>query len=481
MDDFESDLDIFGQQQGLYKLYTQLCLCFQMSDEGPSQADIVATLTMGLERLTASFPWVAGQVVRQSTTAEVDDTPTLYKIRPFEKTPRLVVKDLREGHPTLTMDTLRQANFPFTMLDESVIAPINTLAAGTDGPAPVFAVQANFIPGGLLLTFVTQHNTMDMTGMVEIMRLLSKACHDGEVFTAEEIATGNLDRRNLIPLLDEIDIPPGPDQNQTGKRSADQAASDAVDDIPAQQPLALAQAQAESQPPPPPPPPKCSWSYFVFSASSLASLKSVAMQSLTNSSSFVSTDDVLSAFIWLWVSRARRPRLDPSREVTFARAIDPRRYLGIPATYPGLVQNMTYTTFPLEELLDTHLGHIASKLREAVDPATSNLAHATRALATRLHRAPGDNSLNVTARLDPAADIMLSSWAKYDCYNLDYNLGLGRPEAVRRPRFVPVENLFYLMPKAPDGEVAVALCLREDDLARLKGDEGFMRYAVYVG
>ncbi len=77
--------------------------------------------------------------------------------------------------------------------------------------------------------------------------------------------------------------------------------------------------------------------------------------------------------------------------------------------------------------------------------------------------------------------MMLSSWAKYDCYDLDFNLGLGKPDAVRRPAFVPIESLFYLMPKRPDGEIAVALCLREEDLERLKSDKEFMKYANYVG
>ncbi|OAP60481.1 hypothetical protein AYL99_05483 [Fonsecaea erecta] len=461
MEELAYHLDIFGQQQGLYKLYTQLCLCFRMNDSS-SHSDIVDTLTKGLEKLTASFPWVASQVSRE----EADDgAMKLYQMKPFEKTPRLVIKDLRDGSSTLTMDALREVNFPFSMLDESIIAPVNTLAAGTDGPALVFLVQANFIPGGLLLTLVTQHNTMDMTGMAQVMHLLSKACRN-EPFTAEEISNGNVDRRKIIPLLDET-YTPGPElSHQIGKPPAHESASIAADgDAPQSQPQS----------------PKCSWAYFIFSGTSLTILKSLAMQSLNGKVAYVSTDDVLSAFIWSSVARARRPRLQPIGEVTFARAIDPRRYLGIPDTYPGLVQNMTYTEDSLEGLLNAPLGSIASKLREAVDPSTSNLAYATRALATWLHRAPENNNVNVTATLDLSADIMLSSWAKYDCYDLDFNLGLGKPEAVRRPQFVPVESLFYLMPRKPNGEIAAALCLREEDLERLRRDEEFIKYAVYVG
>lgn len=53
-----------------------------------------------------------------------------------------------------------------------------------------------------MLTLVAQHNVMDMTGQDFIVNTLSKACHN-ESFTSEEIATGNIDRSNIIPLLDD--------------------------------------------------------------------------------------------------------------------------------------------------------------------------------------------------------------------------------------------------------------------------------------
>lgn len=457
MEDLGDRLDVLGQQPGLFKLYTQLCLCYPVADAS-SYASIRNTLTAGLERLATSFPWVAGQVVTEHSEG---GRPDVFKITPFEKIPRLVVKDLRQESSAPTMDDFRHANFPFSMLHESVVAPINTLAAGTDAPAPVFLIQANFIHGGLLLTFCTQHNTMDMTGHAQVMYLLSKACRN-ESFTSEELTTGNCDRRHLIPLLDES-YQPGPELSRQIAKPPP------------------AEISADNHPAPPATPPKCIWTYFTFSSTSLAALKSLATKSLTASTSYVSTDDVLSSFIWQGITRARLPRLDPRDETTFARAVDPRRYLGIAATYTGLVQNMVYNTLALETLINEPLGSVASQMRAEVDPKTSNLGFKTRALVTWLHRSSDKSSVNVTATLHLSSDIMLSSWAKYDSYELDFNLGLGKPEAVRRPAFVPVESLFYLMPKRPDGEIAVAMCLREEDLERLKADEEFMKYSTYVG
>lgn len=438
--ELDFDLDVFGQLSGL-QIYTQICLCFSVTDPSSSHSTIIInTLTNGLERLSASFPWIAGQVV---------NADGIYKIKSFERIPRLVVKDLRNDPSIPTMDDMKQANFPMSMLDETIIAPRNTLP-GTCGETPsdttpVFLLQANFIIGGLLLTFVGGHQTMDMTGQSQIIRLLAKACHNEE-FTSEEVSWGNHPRRDIIPFLDEPLSTPS---------------------LPGRPPAA------------PSPPPEFSWANFSFHPTSLAALKSLATKTIS-SANYISTDDALSAFIWQSVVRARLSRLNPTSETTFARAVDPRRYLGIPQMYTGVVQNMTYFKYTLQKLLDESLGSVASRFRLAVDPKTSTLGYDTRALATTLNRSKG-TSAGVAANLDLSSDIMLSSWARENFYELDFNLGLGKPESVRRPKFFPVESLIYIIPKRPDGELVVAICLRDEDMERLRVDEEFAKYGKYIG
>ncbi|EON61793.1 hypothetical protein W97_01010 [Coniosporium apollinis CBS 100218] len=360
------------------------------------------------------------------------------------------------------MDALRRANFPMSMLDENIIAPHKTLPGiFNESASEVFLLQANFITGGLMLTFVGQHQTMDMTGQAQIIHLFSKACHS-EQFTSEELSSGNLDRRNLFPLLDDSYEPGSELARQIVKPTPSHPISNDTNSHPA-----------------PLPPPRCTWAYFTFPPTSLTALKSSATKTIT--SGYISTDDALSAFIWQSVIRARLPRLDPTAESTFARAVDVRPYLDIPPTYPGLMQNMTYHTYTAQQLAEEPLGGVASQLRSALDPKTSNLGHHTRALATFLDRSPDKNVISFTATLDLSVDIMLSSWAKLDCYELDFNLGLGNAEAVRRPHFTPVESLVYLMPRALDGEIAVAVCLRDEDMERLRADEEFVKYAKFVG
>jgi trichothecene 3-O-acetyltransferase len=450
--DVNDYLDILGQQP-LLKIYTQICFCFSVADAS-SHSAIINTLNNGLERLSASFPWVAGQVVNEGSG---EGNSGIFRIKPLEKIPRLVVKDLRHDPSIPTMESLRLANFPFTMLDETIIAPRKTLPGSSNESAldsiPVFLLQANFITGGLLLTIVGQHNAMDVTGQGQVIHLLSKAC-DNQEFTCEELTSGNLVRRDLIPFLD--------DSYKPGSELAHQIAKP-TNELPT------------------PSSPKCTWTYFIFHTTSLAALKSLATNTITVPSGYISTDDALSAFVWQSVIRARLPRLNPRAESTLARAVDVRHYLDIPLKYPGLVQNMTYHTSTLQNLLEESLGDVASHLRSALDPRTSNLRYHTRALATFLNSTADKSIISMIATLDLSVDIMVSSWAKLDCYELDFNFGLGKPEAVRRPQFEPVESLIYLMPRRLDGEIAVAICLRDEDMQRLRDDEEFAKYGVYIG
>jgi trichothecene 3-O-acetyltransferase len=104
-----------------------------------------------------------------------------------------------------------------------------------------------------------------------------------------------------------------------------------------------------------------------------------------------------------------------------------------------------------------------------------------RSLATHLTLNPNKSSVTPGADLNLSSDIFFSSWAKLPCYNLDFNLGLGFPESVRRPRFDQVEGLMYLMPMDRGGGVDAAICLRDEELEGLRTDGEFGEYAKWIG
>lgn len=469
----DMELDLLGAQPALFRLYTQLAFVFR-AQEQVQHDTIVSTLTAGLERLAQAFPYTAGQVI--NTTADPNGAPS-YRIRPLEAVPRLTVKNYENDAAIPTLAQLEEAQYPMSMLHEDTWAPCPTLSSlafdptkpsgsGTE-PAPVMLVQLSFIKGGVVLCINMQHNVCDMMGQAAVMAWFSKACR-GEEFTAQELEIGNADRRETVPV-------------PNGSVDQDHILSDLEDQL---LPTTTTASNNDAPAPPAPtPPPPCSWSYYKFPPSSQLHLKALATSSLPPSTPFISTDDALSAFILTSLLRIRRPRLpSPSRTISLARAVDARRYLSVPSNYPGILQNMAYTNFTITELSTMPLSHVAAHLRRKIDPELSDVAQRTRSLLTFLSQAPENmNKVSFTARQRYDADVALSSWAKVPAYEWDFGMGLGAAVAVRRPGFVPVESLVYVMPRDADGGVVVAMCLREGDVERLRGDGEWGGLVEFVG
>lgn len=95
-------------------------------------------------------------------------------------TPPPVVHDLRTDPSAPSFEAMRKAHFPFSVLGEEIFAPYKTIPGRIAGsgaePTAVFAIQASFVAGGLVLAFVGHHQVMDMTGISQLMGLLSKSC-----------------------------------------------------------------------------------------------------------------------------------------------------------------------------------------------------------------------------------------------------------------------------------------------------------------
>ena len=75
---------------------------------------------------------------------------------------------------------------------------------------------------------------------------------------------------------------------------------------------------------------------------------------------------------------------------------------------------------------------------------------------------------------------MISSWAHQRTENLQFG-PLGLPDFVRRQKFAPLESLSYLMPRTREGDVDLAACFREEDLAMLASDKTWTEVTEYIG
>lgn len=430
-------------------IYTQICFCFSLKESERQQHEIVASLEKGLGQLAAAFPWISGKVVK-------DPDSGLFVVKNHHSAPQLVVKDYGHSGPAPTFKKLQDSGFPCSLLDETLVAPRSTTPGvfSESLDEPVFIVQATFVDQGLLLTFLAHHQVMDGTGEAQMVYLLSKACR-GEEFTLEELKNGNLDREHLVPLFSEQETAAYGDFTT---RLVHQIVN--VNKKPAN-------TTSET----------VFWATLEFSASALAELKQRASAELSGVP-FVSTDDALTAFLWAAISRARLPRVSPKSASLMARAVNVRPYLGIPANFPGVINNMTYTEQTIGELANLPLGTLASRLRAKLTGPNATLAQDSRALATLITATQKHPITSATATLDDSTGLALSSWAAQNSYLVDF--GFGRPECVRRPQFTPVESLIYILPRELSGGVGVMVCLRDSDWKNMRSDTEVKKYARYV-
>ena len=154
--------DVIGQLA--QKIYTPISLCFPLRDAS-SQSQIIDTLTKGLKGLSISFPWLAGQIIIEGGADGNTGRP---KIIPLDKTSHLIVKGFTHDAVVPSMDTLRKANFPSTMLEGTVFMSLKGLPTiygeSEDDPAPVFFLQVN--SSTVASSSTSPANTAQCMGMV---------------------------------------------------------------------------------------------------------------------------------------------------------------------------------------------------------------------------------------------------------------------------------------------------------------------------
>jgi len=453
--DFSHLQDVMGSLPML-KRYIVVCLAFTLDDTSTSRSEAERSLHDAVDRFGQAFPFLTGQVVMDGRREGHSGRP---KVIPLQDHIQLDVKDLDEFP---SMQEIREAQYPFSMLDCKVLAPSIASSWSSEGfqqIAPVLMLQANFIRGGLLLTFAGNHMMMDMTGLGMTISLFSKACR-AEPFTREEVLQGNQPRGNVVPLLGDK-YQPGPelDDSLVKPRAMEEKNNPSLDSVAVQAPQY---------------PPK--WVYFNFTAGNLTQLKEQAGNQTV--APYISTDDAVGALCWQSLARARLPRLGSHVRTVFARPISARKYLGLQGYYLGHMVDMVYEAE--EDVWQHRLGDIAGRLRQLL-LQDEKIAYHTRAFATMLSRLADKNQIANGARLDLNRDIILSSYANIRCCELEFGPALGVPDAARRPRMEAWPSLLYMMPKSRNGDIAVAFCVSEEDLAILRRDEGFMAYADYLG
>jgi trichothecene 3-O-acetyltransferase len=454
MEDQARYQDVIGQFP-LLKTYNHGIFFFPLRDE-TSRESVVKALETATVKVTSKIPWLADQVVNEGKGPGNSGT---FKLAPWPSSAQLNtivrVKDCSDVCPPYA--EIIKARGPISMLDGNILCPYPGFPLSYEeseiGPAPVVAIQANFIKGGLLLNFSNQHNIMDASALFMFIMLLAAAMRSEE-FPDRAIEQGNRDRKTVVPLL-------GPDEPIRDHNH-----------------LRRPPPSKTPQPPAAPQSP-ASWCYFRFFGKNIPKIKALAAdpEGFDSSVPFISSNDALCAFCWKRLAAARlRNGRDPDAMSKFSRAIDARTAMGVPMEYMGQMVYHSATRLSLKELVDLPLSAIASRMRKDLNDVNNDFS--VRSYVTFLAGVPDKSTLAYGGPFNPDTDIGSSSMAQLSALP---NFGvLGAPELIRRPNLAPIPGCLYFYPPE-GGDLPVLVCLNKEDLKALRADPEWSLCTEFIG
>ena len=463
--------------------YTHVIRVFETSAFTPRDA-YVAALRRAFDELCAAIPWLAHQVIIVDTgpgsSGHIKSAPW-----PDSAPPNTVVRvDKDDELPSLP--TLIATEFPMSMLNpthlfNSTGPSVLTSAPAPHGscPAPVCAIHAVFIRGGVLVTLSTHNTMIDETGAMQLWAYLSTLMNGGTL-SARAVRLTNVDRACVVPLL-----PPGaPLKNYTHL-------------LPPSPP----------RPPSLAPPPRAEWRVFHIARAGLADLKARATPVPTPAVPSISAADALAAFCWQCVSAVRlRLRLHARRrsgattgtaaDVACCRAEDQvsqfrqpasgRAALGLGSAYLGCLTVHARSWLALGEVVGSPLSRIAALLRRDRDEWVGE-EWSVRSCATFVAGVADKSQLLYGGALDPETDLCATSLLEWagggGGGGVPFRLGglLGESKMLRRAGGPPVPGSLYFLPSDNPRDVQIAMCLSLRELDGLEQDPEWRRYVRRSG
>ncbi|QKD50405.2 transferase [Fusarium oxysporum Fo47] len=424
----------------------RLILCYP-TNPGMDKRQIYENLKKGLAHTVASIPWISGHIARQdpkTRKVQILDSPGGFMF-PY--------KDLTDVLPSYA--ELRERNFPLAEFTTVQVGPIDVMPQGPN--QPVFAAQANFVKGGLLLTVGVHHSACDASALDAI---LSTWSHNTAVASGGSGSFSTLDgpSNDRSPLM-EGDL-----------GNADVAAFPEYVLMPTPHSTEgdLSSMSGFQMPP-------LASHLFHFSPKSLTKLKAEA--------GAFSSHDALCAFIWQRMTLARMhsgvfndPPGDSTSRFCFAVNIRNRMSPPLPPSYMG----------------NASMGCVTKKISVASMISNNGLKQASAAIRRSLNDFNSPRRITSTigllgSRPDPTdfklsfngflgLDVVESSWADLGVYGHQWGDAIGTLDAVRIPG-EGSDGTMMILPRLKDGGLDVVVGLSTAAMEKLIEDEKFVSVA----
>lgn len=379
----------------------------------------------------------------------------------------VVVKDLRHPHDfPFTYQELKAKSFPVSAFDGDHLCRGPVWASPGDR-IPISLIQANFIRGGLILTWNIFHMIGDGTSFYLWTKVWAEGCR----------------RAQSLNIPDPVQLPLAiwTDREQVMKPSGKNHGR--LEDHPEYTLLPFS---------PPGPSPKMLSQHhrgqvFYFSPQALKMLKADASPvnaTEPSNQKWISTNDALSALLWRTVMAVQSPleSLDGDPVSNYGISINARHRL-TPRVHPdtsGCFLGWVSVEAPIRRIIgDLNIADLAVLVRKAVLRADDNFGDDVVTLVDSLDDV---NRLVPTAFLDvPGLNCVQSSWTGFDLHSLEWGPVLGNKiDTVRSPSVGLLHGAQIILPVLPDGGMEVLMGVEESCLERLLNDPLLGKYAVAV-
>ncbi|KAL2067745.1 hypothetical protein VTL71DRAFT_15841 [Oculimacula yallundae] len=440
----EVELKLSPLDMNMPRLYGgRMTFCFPLPTDA-DKATVFESLKKTLAHTVASIPWLSGDV-----GLEVGSDPKDGRIQVVKGKGgvNFVYKDLSSKLPSYA--ELKKDNFTLSKLATPFVSPLQVIQQAQ----PVFAAQATFISGGLLLTIGVHHAVCDAAGqdfILETWALNATALSNSRSFTTYDPISN--DRTPLIACIPNNNISEFPEYVLAPTPPSDQTS--------------MAPPAGFVMPP-------MTSTLFTFSPSTLEALKASAKA--------YSTHDAILGFFWHHMSIARNPSPTSISETDtsaalFAVNIRGRTSPPLPQTYLGNASFGSLTPrLSLSALTNptTGLSLAATSIRSA-SKAIHAPCRVPRTIGLLSSRANAQD-FKFAARGFLGPDITASSWADLRVREREWG-SLGRPEGFRMP-YEGADGNVIILPRLEGGGLEVVCGLEDGAMERMVGSEDFRRFA----
>ncbi|KAL4811208.1 transferase family-domain-containing protein [Aspergillus unguis] len=437
------------------KGYLRYVFPFQLEDNYDID-EAARILQAGYESLTQRIPVVGSEAVPDTESKQAG----VLKFQPYEDN-KIVIKDLRTEYPSSYAD-LKSKAFPVAAFDADTFCRRSVWPVAGER-LPISLVQANFIQGGVVLTWCILHMSGDGKSFYTWTKIWAEECRRAQ----------DLDIPEPLQLADAV----WKDREQVMKPSGKNKGR--VEDHPEYTLLPFT--------PPGAPPKMASPSHrgqvYYFSPESLAALKAEASPANATEPSdqaWISTNDALSALVWRTVMAVQSPleTLEGDPVSVFNIAIDGRLRTN-PKIHPdtaGCFLEYVAVSMPIRKMLGPlGLADLAVQIRKSIIKADDQF---TDDVVTLVEQLEDVDRLVPTAFLDvPGFNCVQTSWIGFELYGLDWGL-LGKIDAVRVPHVGCINGLQVVLPVLPDGGMEVVVGVEESCLDRLLNDPLLNKFGV---